>query len=109
MGLSIWLQKAHLDNVEQILADSLGVSTTKIRQKFQAIADAFVVKYFDPFSNLKGILIGFKNQEEAKSANFNLIAFHKPLNSAQIITILKEVEDFFQIHDIRIVGIWTHN
>ncbi|MFX1250028.1 MAG: hypothetical protein ACFFCZ_00240 [Promethearchaeota archaeon] len=109
MGLSIWLQKTHLDNVEQILAESLGVSTAKIRQKFQTIANAFVIKYFDPFTSLKGILIGFKNQEEAINADFNLIAFHRPLNSTQIITILKEIEDFFQIQDARIVGIWTHN
>ncbi|MFX0067094.1 MAG: hypothetical protein ACFFC7_33605 [Candidatus Hermodarchaeota archaeon] len=91
------------------MADSLGVSTAKIRQKFQAIANVFVVKYFDPFTSLKGILIGFRNQEEAINTDFNLIAFHRPLNSTQIITILKEIEDFFQIQDARIVGIWTHN
>ncbi len=44
-----------------------------------------------------------------KFALFASSWFLKPLNSAQIITILKEVEDFFQIHDIKIVGIWTHN
>ena len=88
-----WLQITQLEKVERFLAGVLNVSVAEVHQKFQNNANIFVLKYFDPFSSLKGALIGSKSPQNIK---IDLIAFHKPLSAAQIEKILAEVRDFCQ-------------
>ncbi|MFX0062468.1 MAG: hypothetical protein ACFFC7_09805 [Candidatus Hermodarchaeota archaeon] len=98
-----WLQITQLEKVEQFLAGVLNVSVAELHQKFQDNTDIFVVKYFDPFSSLKGALIGSKNPEKPENIKIDFIAFHKPLSAVQTEKILAEVRTFCQTKGIKMI------
>ncbi|MFX1536241.1 MAG: hypothetical protein ACFFDI_18655 [Promethearchaeota archaeon] len=97
-----WLQITQLENVEHFLAEVLDVSITNIKQQFQKNTNIFVVKYFDPFTSLKGALIGSRNPKNPENVKIDLIAFRKPLSAVQTEKILTEVRDFCQAKGIKL-------
>ncbi|MFX1252434.1 MAG: hypothetical protein ACFFCZ_12590 [Promethearchaeota archaeon] len=95
-----WLQITQLEKVDQFLARVLHTSIAEVHQKFQNDTNIFVLKYFDPFSSLKGALIGSRNLQNIK---IELIAFNKPLSAAQTEKILVDVRDFCEKKRIEVI------